>query len=163
MNFLLALSVLWQLPAILVVWLFYILPFWALGYIAFRGSMPLKSTGAKWTAWFEVVLGGSWYGSAWRSWWGWAGPLVVITAPDLPHPALQRTLKHEMRHVQQNMVCGTLFYPIYGLVALFIYMFQKEKHSYLDHPLEKDARRAAGQFVEIPNNLRVQLDRWPWW
>jgi hypothetical protein len=48
-----------------------------------------------------------------------------------------RTAVHERRHVAQNLVLGPLFMPLYGLLWLL--------YGYRAHPLERDARAAAGE------------------
>lgn len=158
----------WLLPMTLIVWLFYVLPLmWK--DLKFVGWADL------FVAHFTVKSKHSWYAKVWREWLGWSGPCVVVTRdaveewPELPsseiEKANQRTLKHELRHANQQFVFGPLHYPLYGLMSLWIWFFVKWKHAYLDNPFERDARKAAGQRVNVPPDLwpKGPKDRWPWW
>lgn len=55
---------------------------------------------------------------------------------------VEKTIVHELRHVLQMLVSGTMFWVLFGLIWLFIKVFTKRK-PYYDHPAEIDARRAA--------------------
>lgn len=74
------------------------------------------------------------------------------------------TEAHEAEHCRQSYILGIFFLPVYLGNSLYIYFFQKDKHSYYDNYFEKKAREAAGQQVEIPreqwNNPK---DRWIFW
>ncbi len=63
------------------------------------------------------------------------------------------------------MIFGIFFYLIYIGDSIFIFVFIKDKHSYIDNHLERNARSAAGQKVDIPRNewIHGPYDRWPWW
>lgn len=76
-----------------------------------------------------------------------------------------RTLLHETRHCYQQYVLGVFFYPVYIAHSVWIWVFQRDKHSYYANFLEIDARRAAGQRIRIPpfhwrNGVN---DRWFFW
>ena len=58
---------------------------------------------------------------------------VVISA----HPVQGSLLAHERQHVRQYCAWGPLFIPVYLLLAL--------PFGYLRHPMERAARRAAGE------------------
>lgn len=160
--FLRTLGAVWLLPATILVWLFYILPAWAFGVIRWDGWHSYL------IAQFKLVNEDSWYAKAWRDWYGWSGPCVVIIK-DLPGEADDRwvavTVVHEGRHCAQQFVLGIFFYPIYFLNSVFLWIFFKDRHAYLDNWFEADARRAAGQLVEIPKERwpHGPNDRWPWW
>lgn len=151
-------------PAIVLVWLFYVLPCWALGVIEYTGW---ARTEFGWSWNFRVAARhSSWFDGQWRDWVGWSGPAVVVVQWDGQGAAgLSRTYAHELEHVDQQYRWGLLFYPAYFLSSLWIWLFQQEKHAYLDNPFERGARRAAGQRVDVPRELWGQGpdDRWPWW
>jgi hypothetical protein len=146
----------WLLPATILVWLFYILPFF------FRGQIQWGGWHSYLIARFDVVDTGGWYTRAWRDWAGWSGPCVMITKLNL-HGAKwnRRTIDHEARHCEQQFLFGALFYPVY--IAASIILWIAGHHAYLDNPFERDARRAAGQEVDLPPVAWSSGDRWPWW
>ena len=160
--FLRTLGFVWLLPATIITWAVYVLPLWAFGCI-------------KWDGWhsyliarFKLVNNDGWYARAWRDWAGWGGPCVMILK-DLPTELDDRwvevTEKHESRHCIQQFLLGILFHIIYGVDLIYLWLFRKDKHAYLDNFLERDARQYAGQRVDIPRSEWPQgpNDRWPWW
>jgi hypothetical protein len=52
-------------------------------------------------------------------------------------PVEGRLLLHERHHIRQYMVLGPLFIPVYFLLGI--------PYGYRRHPMERAARRAAGQ------------------
>lgn len=152
------LGFLWLLPATVLVWTFYILPAWALRWIRWDGS-PRAFVGS------FVLLdsAASFYSKYWEHWAGWSGPCVIILKKD-PDDDLRyiRTRLHELRHCEQQFLFGVFHYPCYVLAMLFIYLFCRKLHPYYDNPFERDARRAAGQPVDIPVGS-WKKSRWPWW
>ncbi len=161
------LGFLWLLPMTMLIWTFYIL--------------PLLWKDLKFVGWadfliphFQVKSKKSWYARMWRDWWGWSGPCVIITADisedlqgwslTLIKEIIQTTVKHELRHCKQQFVFGPLHYPLYFLSSVYLWLFRKDKHAYIDNPFEKDARKSAGQTVDIPREQWGKPDdRWPWW
>jgi hypothetical protein len=159
-----ALQFLWLLPATILVWLFYILPLWALGCIRYIGQK--ETIIAK----FQLVNQGSWYARRWKDWWGWSGPCVLILRRDIEEQSLldwHKTILHELEHCYQQFRWGVFHYPAYLSASVFIYFFEKEKHSYFDNPFERNARKAAGQPVEVDKKYwdygTTEEDRWAWW
>lgn len=155
---------LWLLPATALIWLFYVLPVWAMGYI--------KLVGTEWpAAKFKLVAHNNLYSNLWRKWWGWSGPCVYVYK-DVDYiisndgvnemhrkwltKQVAKTEVHEIRHCWQQLIFGPLHYPLYGLcfVVLTIcnIVFRMDVHGYYDNPFERDARRAAGQQVDIPRS-----------
>lgn len=65
-------------------------------------------------------------------------------------------MRHENRHILQNKIFGPLFYALYLLFYLFILIFIISKHPYYDNPFERDARKASGEVVDIPDNMKLQ-------
>ena len=110
---------------------------------------------------FENPISTSWYDKQWNKWAGWSGPCVIIykrrNGPG-GHIMDDVTLIHERRHCQQQFWFGMFFYPAYLLHSIWIYIsnFWREdkRHAYLDNWFERDARRTAGQPVNISR------DRW---
>ena len=83
----------------------------------------------------------------WASWAGHAiGNVVVMNEKYLDKP---KYLMHEQKHVDQ-MMCLGIFQPIiYGLCYLEIRLGCQGSHPYYDNPFEVDARRHAGQIIDI--------------
>jgi hypothetical protein len=151
----------WALPVVLLSWLFYVLPFWALGYM-------------RWDGWASFLVAqflvstekNNWFTRAWKKWAGMSLSAVIVLKMDPDdYPRYVRTRDHELQHAKQSFMFG-IFHPI-GYVghSALIWLFQKDKHAYLDNWFERDARRAAGQLVDIPRDQWMQGpdDRWPWW
>jgi hypothetical protein len=107
----------------------FLLPLWAL-----RQARPVRwSSGAwEWTVttgsrfWRWYSRGGEWGATT----LGWC--ILFATPADV-----LRLDAHERRHVAQNLVLGPLFMPVYALLWVAC--------GYERHPLERDARRAAGE------------------
>ena len=139
----LVLGMIWASPITAVCFLFYILPFWALGwyrYIGFRDVAWLWKVQETAPDWLH------------RLWKGWAGhcvgnAIVMIEDPDISK-RFQVVLTHEQEHVYQCMKLG-VFQPIfYYLIRLVIWVSCSHAHPYYDNPFEIDARRAAGQVID---------------
>lgn len=98
-----------------------------------------------------------------RVWGGFTPSWVVFFWKVPPDPEMRA---HEKRHVQQVLVLGLLYWPVYLglLLALATWWFWRNlafawtaggtlsgllaasfRWAYKQHPLEKDARRAAAQ------------------
>ncbi len=58
---------------------------------------------------------------------------VIVSA----HPLDGRLLVHEQQHIRQSMLLGPLFGPVYLALAI--------PFGYRRHPMERAARRAAGE------------------
>ena len=152
------LGFLWALPLFIVFWLFYVFPLWALGHIRYDGREdPLV-----WR--FRVVNRTSWYRRLWGGWKGHAGPSFIVMTPDFDAKRSLRTRLHELEHVRQIFRWGIFFYPVYVAIAVWIFWIDSpDKHPYFDHPFEMEARKAAGQPVQVDWKSRDVGDRWPWW
>lgn len=85
--------------------------------------------------------------SYWSSWTGHAiGNVIVMNEKYLDK---QKFLLHEQKHVDQMMNLG-IFQPIiYGLCYVGIKLGCPGSHPYYDNPFEIDARRHAGQLIDI--------------
>jgi hypothetical protein len=133
----------------------YLVQFYLLGWVRYE-----KTTG--WAIVLKAVEGKRLAMVSMRGWTGWASGVFIVMRYDCIDS--HTTLVHEERHVKQQMVFG-IFQPItYFLISVFIWLFLRTKHSYYDNPYERDARRAAGQRVDIPKSFwRNPNDRWSWW
>lgn len=156
----------WLLPATLLVWLFYVIPLLLTKQIKYNA----REDDFIWS--FELVDRDSWYGKMWSKWAGWSGPCVYIFKryrsedyPWLDEKVLkeydEKTKIHEVRHCKQQFLFGIFHYPAYFLVSAWLTVsnlwkpYKNKKHVYLDNPFERDARRAAGQIVDVPR------ENWP--
>ena len=130
--------------------------FWLLGWVRYE----------RMTSWAIVLravegksLSDNWLSEGWTAWA--SGAFIVIRHDRLSN---QATLRHEERHVQQQMWLGPLQPVLYFIMSVFIWGFLQDKHSYYDNLFERDARGAAGQEIDIPKSWWQQKDnRWYWW
>lgn len=107
-----------------------------------------------------------WHANAWRDWNGVG--LHWYMCYRRPHP---RTIIHEGTHLWQQFFCGLMFWVIYFGHMLWILITQRikgkpyTKHPYLDCVWERQARKRAGQLVDIPPSqwMHGKDDLWPWW
>jgi len=91
----------------------------------------------------------NWLNSLWKSWGGHAFGNIVVLRNDLSDSRTQIILRHEQEHVRQCMILG-VFQPIlYGLSWLTIKIACKNSDPYYSNVFEIDARRAAGQVVDV--------------
>jgi len=106
---------------------------------------------------FYKYMEGKWFGFA------VGNSEIVADAPDTERGI--RKLKHENRHVKQQYALGVFFFPVYVVESLRLFFFHKDKHAYLDNWFERDARKHAGQIVDILPEQWPEgpKDRWPWW
>jgi hypothetical protein len=99
-----------------------------------------------------------------RGWGGFScGNNIVVVDSDTAR--WKRSVKHERRHCYQQYIFGIIFPVLYLLNSLFIYVFYPDEHIYLHNTFEVDARRAAGQLIDIPRAKWPDgpNDRNPWW
>lgn len=112
----------WAFPVALPIWLFYILPFWALGLLKYQ-----ESIGGVFI--FNPVLKWGWYAYLWDGWGGHGLPYCIIIKEDW----FVDCWRHEYRHTDQWLILGILFPIVYVLGLIFF--------GYIKHPLEIDADR----------------------
>lgn len=86
----------------------------------------------------------AWLAALWKDWGGHTiGNVIVLKQPN------DTTLVHEKQHVKQCMQLG-IFQPVlYVLCYAIIKIACNSSHPYYDNPFEIDARRAAGQMIDI--------------
>jgi len=145
----------------------YVLFAWIPGWIRFSGYVGSMT----WAFDLQDETVDNWYTRAWAGWAGF-GAMSVIILRDRPSQDERygTTIKHECRHSVQVWALGLLQPVLYILFSLALFLSAKagltpELHPYLDNPFERDARKAAGQEVNIPRNRwhRGPNDYWPWW
>jgi hypothetical protein len=154
------LKTLWMLPVSILVWLFYILPLWATSHIRYEKRLsPIVLL-------FRVNKEKTcWYARSWQKWWGCSLPHTLILHWDIPDKYIDGVISHEFDHEHKWENWGIFFTPAYWGATIFIWLFQKNKHAYLDNPFERSARKAAGELVDIPRERWMDgpNDRFPWW
>ena len=155
----------WLIPLILS-WL-YVLFAWIPGWIHFYGYVG----GLTWAFDLQDEHVDNWYTRAWAGWAGF-GAMSVILLRDRPsqNERYGTTIAHEKRHSMQIWTLGLLQPILYITCSICLFITAKmgitpHIHPYLDNPFERDARRAAGQKVDIPTHewSRGPKDHWPWW
>ena len=95
----------------------------------------------------------SWLDKMWLHWGGHCIGNVVVVKVDVTSDRGKITLRHEQEHVYQCMVLGVFQPLIYGLAYVGL-RFCRHAHPYYDNPFEIDARRAAGQVVDVIGALK---------
>jgi hypothetical protein len=123
MTFWRTVGALWVAPVALVIWIFYVLPAWWLGWYTFDGwARPGVVR-------FRVTSPeGHWHTHA----WAWANGLALPYAIFLNHHTTVVTELHELRHTDQWLLLGPLFPLVYGVLLA--------AEGYENHSLEEDAR-----------------------
>jgi hypothetical protein len=135
------LGYLWASP-VTFVGLLYTTAFWALGWHTWVGT---KGDGLVWKVNHDKAP--QWLMNYWKKWGGHAIGNVVVLRDSVEES--QRTLTHELKHVDQVMRLG-VFQPIlYGLNLLAIKYGCPGSDPYYDNPFEIDARRHAGQVIDM--------------
>lgn len=146
----------WALPVVLFSWLSTVV-FWATGQLKFLRHEGILVE-------FSVVPDSWFYNKFWAGRWAGVCVGLVIWYADGYHEN-EFVVKHERRHAMQSMVFG-IFQPIlYVLHSVYLWIFRHDLHAYLNNAFEEDARRAAGQKVELTKDewMDGPQDRWPWW
>jgi len=97
-----------------------------------------------------------WLTNYWKKLSGHASGQVVVLKN--PPDSKAVTLRHEQQHVSQTMCLG-IFWPLfyYG-IQIGIKLGCSESHTYYDNPFEIDARRAAGQIIDIVGMTKKLVD-----
>lgn len=145
-------GILWALPITFLMFL-YVTPFWISGDYAYIGW-----NGISWL-WlfrpqdkrsrFRDFLEKSWGNKRARS----AGNIVIIKA-HRPGKWSKIIEQHEIAHVNQAMMFG-IFYPFfYFLFWLLAKLVFKNAHPIYDNLFEIDARRFAGQIVDVQGTIQ---------
>lgn len=131
----------WASPVTLL-GLLYASLFWALGWYNWGG---VEEDGLVWEVDNSSIP--NWLKAYWRNWGGHAiGNVVVLKYPMEKYPEL---LAHELRHVEQVMRLGVFQPIVYGINLLAIRVGCPGTDPYHYNPFEVDARRVAGQDIEV--------------
>lgn len=133
---------LWALPLTLC-GLIYVTAFTVLGWYTNEGR---KDDALVWFVNNDLMP--SWLRYSWRHWAGHTIGNVVVLNGNLDTHHGRMALRHEQEHVRQGMVLG-VFLPIFYGLAYVGLKFCLHAHPYYDNPFEIDARRAAGQVVDV--------------
>lgn len=98
-----------------------------------------------------------WLMNLWKNWGGHAiGNVVVLKTSPVERPV---TLVHEQKHVDQCMRLGVFQPIIYGLCWLAIKLGCPGSNAYYDNCFEIDARRAAGQVIDVEGTMKKIIDQ----
>lgn len=127
--------------------LIYALVFWKLGWHKYHG---VYGDALVWTV--DLDKAPKWLLDLWKGWAGHAvGNVVVLSKEDY---ITGNTLVHEQKHVDQVMRLG-IFQPIvYAINLLAIRVGCPGSSPYFTNPFEVDARRAAGQLVDVEGAMK---------
>jgi len=108
-----------------------------------------------------------------RHWAGWSCGNVAFVGdmlsygyePEMVDHKWNAVTIHETTHCLQQYKWGILWYPVYIVESAHLWFKHKKKHSYLDNRFEREARRLAGQLVDIPPEFWPDglNDRWIFW
>lgn len=145
-------------------------------YMGYAWASPLTLSGLAYAVLFDALGWYEWQGvkgdalvwitrlnecpalvqKYWSSWGGHAiGNVVVLNEKQIDKPLF---LAHEQKHVDQMMRLGVFQPVLYGLCYLIIKIGCPGSDPYFDNPLEIDARRAAGQIVDVVGVRRKLLE-----
>lgn len=142
----------WASPVTLIGFL-YVSLFWAMGwyeYVGRRGDALV---------WFvRVEKCPNVLKERWKNWAGQAIGNIVVVKYDLGTERGAITLRHEQEHVNQCMVLGPFMPILYGLFYVTIWVTCRHSDAYYSHPFELDARRAAGQVVDVEGLIEKMKD-----
>lgn len=140
-----ALGYMWASPVTLL-GLLYVLTFWGMGWYRWHG---VRGDGMVWILNSHCP---SWLSNLWDGWAGQAvGNVVVLRGPP---SASSTVLRHELRHVKQCMILGPIQPIVYAINFVAIKLGCPDSHPYYDNPMEIDARRAAGQVVDVVGAMK---------
>ena len=138
----------WTAPVTLLA-LMYVLAFSALGWYKF---VSVFGDALVWTVQQEKLpaLLTGW----WRRWGGHCFGNVVVLRVGADSDRGKIILRHEQEHVRQFMILGIFWPLLYALNYLTIKLGCPSSHPYYDNSLEIDARRAAGQIIDVIGTVR---------
>lgn len=151
----LLLGILFAAPVTIVTGLFYILPFWALGWYRYVGVHTAKSDksalGTGWVWLLNAEKAPKFVLNYWRDWSGHCvGSTVVLrNDPFAPTSKSKLTLEHELHHVHQMHRLG-FFQPLLYAMSSVTAWIAGERY-YASNHFEVAARRAAGQIADAPS------------
>lgn len=154
-----ALGFFWALPMSLLGWIFGLL-------LLVLRQTEFPKVQENWTFIWDLTNWGWFFKKAMDA-RGWVGFSIGnnIFVKDVDGVRWKRTLDHETAHCYQWFSLGLLFPLVYILESVRVYFLEKKLHSYYDNCFEIEARKCAGQPVEIPRTQWKDgpTDRWAWW
>lgn len=98
-----------------------------------------------------------WLVKFWKGWGGHACGQIVVVKHDVGSDRFKITLRHEQEHVRQCMVLG-VFQPVIYSIAWLGLKTCRHAHPYYDNPFEIDARRSAGQVIDVVGAVKRAVD-----
>lgn len=138
---------LWAAPVTLLSFLFYVMPFWCMGWYMFAGWRELA-----W-CWYLNPKAPSWIQKKWKHWAGQTvGSLIIMKQFPDNSQYMNVILKHELTHVRQLMILGVfqpLLYFANWLTGTILKKTIGHVDGYFDNLMEINARRSAGQIVDV--------------
>lgn len=142
----------WALPLTLL-GLFHVLLPTILGWY-----QPITYPGLAWV-WSVNPSSPTWLRRAWGSRSGCTLGNTVIINVDHTSRRGQMVLRHEQEHVNQHMRLGVLQPVLYNLFSLIIWLACPLSSPYYSNVFEIEARRAAGQVVDVEGTLKRLRDK----
>lgn len=140
-KFLRVLGYVWCSP-VTAVGLAYALLFCAAGWYRWWGVVE---DALVWTV--NLDTSPSWLATLWKGWGGHTvGNVVVMRYKPDVRPVI---MAHELVHVAQCMKMGVFQPVVYLIIYLTLKFFCKHADAYYDNSLEVDARRGAGQLIDV--------------
>lgn len=136
----------WAFPV--TIWgLIYAVLFWKFGWYTWYGR---SGDGLVWLV--DAKKAPTWLQNLWKNWAGHAiGNVVVLKQDPTPKP---QTLTHELKHVDQVLRLGVFQPLVYILSYMAIKWGCPGSDPYYSNIFEIDARRAAGQIVDVEGTLK---------
>ena len=131
----------WASPVTLL-GLLYTSLFYVLGWYNWAGR---EGDALVWVVNHEKSPG--WLKKYWQRWGGHAIGNVVVLKRSIAQS--RETFTHELRHVEQVMRMGVFQPIVYGINLVAIRWGCPGTHPYYYNPFEIDARRHAGQKIEV--------------
>lgn len=145
------LGILFAAPVSILTGLFYVLPFWLLGwhkYLGVKESTSGKSPLGVGPVWAVDKNAPEWLQKAWLGWGGHCvGSWVVLSAEPETAERGRILVNHELHHVHQMHTLG-FFQPILYALSMLTAWAANEK-PYLANHFEVEARRVAGQIADV--------------
>lgn len=159
----------WLWPFTMVYWALYLTPLLILKIIKWEEDKEdvhifrVNDKLSKWKMHALVHKFYIWYINYWKDWGATAGPYCIILSPT--SKLTEKLFKHEKSHVDDTFKYGCIFPLVYAGHSVWLWLFHKDKHSYLDNFSERKARQAAGQKVDFTKEEwpHGEDDRWAWW
>ena len=136
----------WSAP-VTVFGLVYVLLFNMMGWYSYHG---VEGDALVWLV--KADKSPAWLMSLWKRWGGHTvGNVVVLKYTPAEKPII---LVHEQKHVDQCMRLGPFQPILYGLTYLAIWLGCPGSDPYYTNSFEVDARRTAGQIVDIEGMIK---------